>query len=240
VTNPLFDTLFRPTTLSASVASAAPVRQKGTHSRAGNAMSRTRAALMAGAARAVETSGTKITMAQVAAAAGVAKATLYNHFRTREAVLAALLLDQVDAVIDEQAGKPLGVALVDAATALSGHPVARGLAVVEPAVLASVGRIDDGADGWQHARAALAEALAAESRDGVDTVLRWLASYLLTPAAPETIARDVAVLLAGLPVLAGGAPVHPEPAPVHPEPAPVHPEPAPGRPDAAPPVAQPA
>jgi AcrR family transcriptional regulator len=200
VSDPLFDTLFRPTTSSPIAASAAPIRIKGTHSRAGNAMDRTRAALLSGAARAVAVSGTKITMAQVAAAAGVAKATLYNHFRTREAVLAALVVHQIDALIDEQAGKPLGAALVDAATAISAHPVRAGLADVEPAVLAALGRIDDGAEGWQHARVAMAAALAAEGRDGVDTVLRWLASYLLTPAGPESIARDVAVLLAGLPV----------------------------------------
>jgi AcrR family transcriptional regulator len=204
VSDPLYEALFRPTTVSAVsplVASAAPIRQKGTHTRAGNAMSRTRAALLAGAARALSVSGTKITMAQVAAAAGVAKATLYNHFRTREAVLAALVVHQVDEIIEAQAGKPLGTALVDAATAVAEHPVRRALARVEPGVLAAIGRIDDAAAGWQNARAAVGAALAAESRDGVDTVLRWLASYLLTEAAPESIARDVAVLLAGLPVL---------------------------------------
>lgn len=201
VSDPLYEALFRPTTVSSFVASAPPVRQKGTHTRAGNAMSRTRAALLAGAARAVTVSGTKITMAQVAAAAGVAKATLYNHFRTREAVLAALVLHQVDEIVGAQAGKPLGTALVDAATALSEHPVRRGLGHVEPAVLVALGRIDDAAAGWQHARAAVGAALAAEARGGVDTVLRWLASYLLTEASAESIARDVAVLLAGLPVL---------------------------------------
>ncbi|MFN2561195.1 MAG: TetR family transcriptional regulator [Jatrophihabitans sp.] len=205
MSDPLFDTLFRPTTSSPIAASAAPVRVKGVHSRGGNAMNRTRSALLGGAARAVATTGTKITMAQVAAAAGVAKATLYNHFRTREAVLAALVVQQVDALIDEQRGKPLGVALVDAATALSAHPVRAGLAEVEPAVLAAVGRIDDVAEGWQHARTALDTALAAESRDGTDTVLRWLASYLLSPGDPESIARDVAVLLAGLPVVDGSS-----------------------------------
>jgi AcrR family transcriptional regulator len=207
VSDPLFDTLFRPTTSSPIAASAAPVRAKGTHSRAGNAMNRTRAALLSGAARAVAATGTKITMAQVAAAGGVAKATLYNHFRTREAVLAALVVQQVDALIDEQAGKPLGVALVDTATAISAHPVRAGLADLDPAVLAAVGRIDESAEGWQHARAAVAAALAGESRDGADTVLRWLASYLLTPAGPESIARDVAVLLAGLPVVDATTPV---------------------------------
>ncbi|HVI35184.1 MAG TPA: TetR family transcriptional regulator [Gaiellales bacterium] len=200
MSNPLFDTLFRPTTASPLVASAAPVRQQGTHTRAGNAMNRTRAALLAGAARAVAVSGTKITMAQVAAAAGVAKATLYNHFRTREAVLAALVGHQVQAIIDEQTGKPLGSALVDAATAIGSHPVRRGLARVEPAVLAAIGRVDRRAAGWQQAYAAVDAALRADSRDGAETVLRWLASFLLTEAAPEAIARDVAVLLAGLPV----------------------------------------
>lgn len=210
MSDPLFDTLFRPTTVSPLVASAAPVRQQGMHTRAGNAMNRTRAALLAGAARAVTVSGSKITMAQVAAAAGVAKATLYNHFRTRDAVLAALVVHQVDEIIDAQAGKPLGTALVDAATAIARHPVRRGLAHVEPAVLAAVGRIDDAAPGWQHARAAVGAALAAESREGVDTVLRWLASFLLTEASRESIARDVAVLMTGLaendhPATAAGA-----------------------------------
>jgi AcrR family transcriptional regulator len=200
MSNPLFDTLFRPTTASPAIASAAPVRVTGTRTRAGNAMSRTRVALLSGAARAVEVSGTKITMAQVAAAAGVAKATLYNHFRTREAVLAALVVDQAGALVDEHAGKALETALLDAAAAISRHPVARGLARVEPATLAALGRIDTGAEGWQRARAAVAQALADASRGGTDTVLRWLASFLLSPADPATIAADVAVLIAGLPV----------------------------------------
>jgi AcrR family transcriptional regulator len=201
VSDPLFDTLFRPTTVSSLAASAAPVRQQGTHTRAGNAMNRTRGALLAGAARAVAATGSRITMAQVAAAAGVAKATLYNHFRTRDAVLAALVEHQVDEIIDAQAGKPLATALTDAATAIAEHPVRRGLAHVEPALLAAVGRIDDAAAGWQHARAAVGAALAAESRDGVDTVLRWLASFLLTEASANSIARDVEVLLGGLPMI---------------------------------------
>ncbi len=205
MSNPLFDTLFRPTTAApagrvANAVSAAPVRAKGTHTRAGNAMSRTRAALLSGAARAVETSGTKITMAQVATTAGVAKATLYNHFRTREAVLAGLLLTQVQAVADAQAGKPLETALVDAAATIARHPVRRGLARVEPATLAAIGCIDDSTEPWQYARAAVAALLRDAGRGGTDAVLRWLASYLITPATPAAIARDAAVLVAGLPL----------------------------------------
>lgn len=198
MSDPLFDTLFRPTALSPVVASAPPVRAKGVHTRAGNAMTRTRAALLTGAARAVEVSGTRITMAQVAAAAGVAKATLYNHFRTREAVLAALVAHQIEAIIDAQAGKPVAAALADAAVAIGSNPVRRGLARVEPAVLVALGRVDPSATGWQRARAAVEAALAGESRDGVDTVLRWLASFLITEGDRAAIARDVEVLIAGL------------------------------------------
>ena len=204
VTNPLIDTLFRPTTAAApAVASAPPQRITGTHTRAGNAMGRTRAALLDGAARTVEVSGTKIAMAQVAAAAGVAKATLYNHFRTREAVLAALVIDQVSHVVDSQHGKPLETALHDAALAISTNRVRRGLARVDPPALVELARVDQRAEGWQLARAGVAAALAAASRGGVDTVLRWLASYLLTPGASTAIAADVAALLDGLPMQSG-------------------------------------
>jgi len=203
--DPLFDTLFRPTTLTPSIASAAPVRATGTRSRAGNAMNRTRAALLQGARRAVEVSGTKITMAQVAAAAGVAKATLYNHFRTREAVLAALVVDEVERLVEAAAGRPLADALATTAQTLATHPVARALARLEPATLAAIGAIDPSADGWRLARTALADALAAEQRGGVDLVLRWLASYLLSPAAPAAIADDLAILLAALPDLPAAA-----------------------------------
>jgi AcrR family transcriptional regulator len=163
-------------------------------------MPRTRAALLSGAARAVEVSGTKITMAQVAAAGGVAKATLYNHFRTRDAVLAALVVAQVDALVEAHAGKPLEAALTDAATDICDHPVRRGLARVEPATLAALGRIDASAEGWAHARAGVADVLAQSGRSGADTVLRWLASFLVSPSGRTAIAADVAVLVAGLPL----------------------------------------
>ena len=207
--DPLFDTLFRPTTTAPSIASAAPVRDAGTRSRAGNAMVRTRAALLDGARRAVEVSGTKITMAQVAAAAGVAKATLYNHFRTRDAVLAALLEDEVSALVDRLAGRPLPDALAVAALGLSDHPLLRALGRLEPATLARIGAIDTHSDGWRLAYAGVARALAGAGRGGTDTVLRWLASFVLSPASPAAVADDLAIILSGLP----DAPPAPIPAP---------------------------
>jgi AcrR family transcriptional regulator len=203
--DPLFDTLFRPTTVASTVGSDAPVPTVGTHSRAGNAMNRSRAALLAGAARAVRVAGTKITMSQVAMDAGVAKATLYNHFRTRDAVLAALLEHEVKLLLDTAVHSSVERALTTAATELSSHPIVRALATVEPGTLAAIARVDASAAGWRNAREAVHTMLRQADLGGTDIVLRWLASSLLTPGSAEVIAEDVQILLAGLPVLAAVA-----------------------------------
>lgn len=204
--DPLFETLFRGSARPPAIASAPPVRQAGTRSRAGNAMSRTRAALLDGARRAVESSGTKITMAQVAASAGVAKATLYNHFRTREAVLAALVQDEVAALVEQFGDRPLADSLAGAATAICRHPLLRTLARRESDTLARIGTIDGASDGWRAARDAVSDALTRAGRGGADTVLRWLGSFVLTPATAAQIADDLAILVAGLPEVPAGRP----------------------------------
>jgi AcrR family transcriptional regulator len=197
--DPLFDTLFRSTVATPAIASAAPVLTPGTRSRAGNAMPRTRGAILDGARRAVEISGTKITMAQVAAAAGVAKATLYNHFRTREAVLAALLVEEVTTLADRCGELPLADALQLAAVSIGDHPLLRALARVEPATLAGLARVDAAADGWRLATEALDRTLRAHGRSGATFVLRWLASHMLTPSDAGAVAADVDVVLTALP-----------------------------------------
>ncbi len=203
--DPLIDALFRSPAAPACLASAAPVRAAGTRSRGGNAMSRTRAALLDGARRAVEASGTKITMAQVAAAAGVAKATLYNHFRTREAVLSALLLEEVRSLVDRHGSEPLATALAGAANDLSGHRLLRTLALVEPGTLVGLARIDPARPAWQLARSAVGDLLAGGGVSGVDLVLRWLASFVVNPARPESVRADAELLLASLPAATDGA-----------------------------------
>jgi AcrR family transcriptional regulator len=197
--DPLVDTLFRSTVVDHDLASALPVRAGGTRSRAGNAMSRTRAALIEGARRCVLADGTHLTMSQVAEAAGVAKATLYNHFRTRSAVLHAVLDDEVGRLVDAAATQPLPQALESTALAISEHPLLRSLATQQPGTLVALGRVDASAGGWRTARVAVVAALAAADRGGVDLVLRWLASHVVSPATRASIAADVEVLLAALP-----------------------------------------
>lgn len=180
-------------------ASALPVRAGGTRTRAGNAMARTRRALLSGAAAAVASHGTRVSMAQVAAASGVAKATLYNHLRTRDDVLAAVLSNEVQRVCDETRDLPLDAALSAAAAAISAHPIRRVLARAEPEVLARMARIDSTADGWQYVRAEVRGRLAAADRGGTDIVLRFLSSYLTSPGDPIGIRAEATALLEGLP-----------------------------------------
>ena len=90
---------------------------------AGNAMGRTRAGLLAGAARAFAEHGLRrSTMQSIAAAAGVAKATLYNHFRTKDEVAAALLAVELDRLGALAGGLPREQALAALSDELGAHP----------------------------------------------------------------------------------------------------------------------
>jgi hypothetical protein len=92
--------------------------------------------------------------------------------------------------------------LADAATVLGQHPLLRSLARLEPGVLAELARINPSAEGWRMAEDAVAAALARDSRTGTETVLRWLASFMISPGSPADAAAGAAALLDGLPVAA--------------------------------------
>lgn len=174
-------------------ASAAPVRERGVHSRAGNAMARTRAAVLDGASRAVEKHGArKATMADIASLAGIAKGTLYNHFRAKEAVYAAALDAGIRGLSAEccvAARDNLAEALALAAERISANPALRRVAADEPATLAALVTPGD-APVWVLARSAVRDVLiasgAATSTAGIDTVLRWLVSFIAAPSSDAT------------------------------------------------------
>jgi AcrR family transcriptional regulator len=165
-------------------------------------MARTRAAALDGAVRCVEKQGTrKATMADIAALGGIAKATLYNHFRTKDDVFAAVLEDQVIRLGDEcalAAREGLDAALLLAAERIALHPALRRIAAEEPVVLAAMASPWGGGP-WALARSAVAATLAAagcdSSKAATDLVLRWLASHLLDPGSPASRTTG-AVLLA--------------------------------------------
>jgi AcrR family transcriptional regulator len=151
-------------------------------------MERTRAAVLDGAVRAVEKHGARrATMADIATLAGIAKGTLYNHFRAKEAVYAAAVDGGVRTLAAEcalVAREDLADALALAADRLGSHPALRRIAGDEPPILAALTTIG-AAPPWDTARESVREVLRAANRDtssaSVDVVLRWLVSFIGSP-----------------------------------------------------------
>src|SRR4051794_999094 len=154
--------------------SAAPIRERGVHSRAGNAMQRTRAAVLDGAVRAVEKHGAKrATMSDIATLAGIAKGTLYNHFRTKDAVYAAAIDAGIRSLTEEcatVADDDLADALALAAERLGSHPALRRVAADEPATHAAVLCPSEG-PAWSRARESVRFVLDAAARDTSDAAV---------------------------------------------------------------------
>ncbi|HVF20693.1 MAG TPA: TetR/AcrR family transcriptional regulator [Mycobacteriales bacterium] len=198
------------------VDTARPASTSGSRTRAGNGMSRARAGILSGAASCVARYGTrKTTMGDIAREGGVAKATLYNHFRAKDEVLAALLAAQVDDLVsrlEEVGGQPgtpasLAASLTTAASFVSEHPVLRHLAVAEPALVATMITPGDG-ELWQHARSVARERISLAQAAGalharhdtealVSAALRWVVSHALWPAPSADIAEAAHRLVTG-------------------------------------------
>jgi len=163
-----------------------PVRSA--RSRAGNAMDRGRgAALRAARTVLAERGVSRLTMSLVATRAGLAKATMYNHFRDRHDLLDALLAEEIataGAAATSLATGDLATALAWAATTMADHPAVGGLRRVEPARLVVLVGPGDGPH-WAAARAQCSGVLRAAGRGGtpqdVALVLRWVTSHALSP-----------------------------------------------------------
>ena len=165
-------------------------------------MGRTRGALLGATAECVARYGIrKTTMVDVASKSGVAKATLYNHFRTKDDVLAAVVeqhvADLVGACVTTASSGGLVEALVHTATVLAEHPALRKAADGEQQLLAPLMTPSAGR-GWQLAREGVAAVLTAGGSPSdpadVETVLRWCVSQVLWPL-PRDDARPVAQAL---------------------------------------------
>jgi AcrR family transcriptional regulator len=181
-------------------------------------MGRTRSALLQATADCVARYGIrKTTMVDVASKSGVAKATLYNHFRTKDDVLAAMVeqhvADLVGACVATAAAEGLASALTRAAEALATSPPLRKAAAGEQALLAPLATPSDGR-GWQLARDGVAAVLTAGRAPSgaveVEVVLRWCASQLLWPLQDGTARPAADAVVRGLGGAApGGQPTAP-------------------------------
>jgi AcrR family transcriptional regulator len=178
-------------------------------------MARTRAALLEAAGDCLARYGIrKTTMVDVAARSKVAKATLYNHFRTKDDLLVAYVEDRVNhltrTAVATAAASGLPAALTEAAALLAADPVLRRAATEEPALLAPLAS-PSSSRGWQLARTGVCDLLVAGHAPAgqveVDLVLRWLAGQLLWPADEDA---SVGVLVRGL-TAQGASAAAPEP-----------------------------
>ncbi|NUS73611.1 MAG: TetR/AcrR family transcriptional regulator [Corynebacteriales bacterium] len=171
----------------------------GTRVRAGNAMSGTRQRVLQAASVLIAARGVRrMAMAELAREAGVAKGTLYNHFRTKEEVLNALVVAAIGEIADACATLPLEAALDNASMVLSTHPLLRQLREHEPEQLGALAQAQTNAAGWRAAHEAVRKALlrAGKDADHAELVLRHLASFLIHPSvSPSTSNAALAALL---------------------------------------------
>jgi AcrR family transcriptional regulator len=164
----------------------------GTRVRAGNAMGRTRVALLDAALVAVEKYGARhATMGDIATLANVAKGTLYNHFRSKDEVYAEAARAAVTSLGERAAvvaaADGLGAALSIAAEAVATSPVLARLRADEPGVLGAL--MNDAAG--DTVRSAVAGVLLSGGVDGdvpaVEIVVRWIAGYVAGSADLATL-----------------------------------------------------
>ena len=170
-------------------------------------MGRTRTAALDGARRVLAEHGLrKATMGDVAVRGGLAKATLYNHVRTKDDLVAGLVADDVaelGADCRDLAADDLAVALTRAADGVAAHPALVGLRTVEPAALLPAAAPGPGA-GWDVVRAQVALVLDAAGRsqaaEHVDLVCRWLGSHVVQPGTQDSRAAQARAVAAAVPV----------------------------------------
>src|SRR3954469_1953906 len=150
-------------------------------------------------------------MQAIAAAAGVAKATLYNHFRTKDEVARELLATEMDRLAPLGAPPPRApgpapllppLPLAEALAALSdecaGNPVLRRLTQTEPELIAVLFTTER----WPELTARVAAALGVDD-EGAELAARWLLGVALQPGRSglrHRAAARLAVVLADPPV----------------------------------------
>lgn len=152
-------------------------------------MDRAQTAIVAGVGRCLVDHGARrSTMIDIAAAAGIAKGTLYNHVRTKSEAFALYADAEIARLLDLIAAEGLEAA----ATAVGEHPVVARMRSHEPAALAAV-LLSAPADA---ARGRVLEALDDLVGSSLAPVaLRWLLSLLVVPGTPQSRAAEAAALV---------------------------------------------
>ena len=170
-------------------------------------MGRARAGILVGARSTIIHGGVRrMTMTAVAERGGVAKATVYNHFRSRGELLDGLLADELTQLLQvaDEAGSSISAQLTAVASSIARNPMLDAIRQHEPEVLAGLTGFaaDDVAQRWLDVMATIRARLAAQGAHSddiaVDFILRWLLSVVLAPAAPERLAVEASLVTAAV------------------------------------------
>jgi len=147
---------------------------------------RTRTAILEGTKSLISVGGLhKATMIDIADTAQVSRATLYNHFRDKDAVLRALLESEVDELFHQ------AHSLEAIAWRISSDPALATLRRTDPAALAQM--LSSAQDElWPRIRAGLESVL--PSVPARELALRWLIGQCLHPLSKEEISSQAALL----------------------------------------------
>jgi len=162
-------------------------------------MSRARAGILAGARATIIQGGVRrMTMSAVAERGGVAKATVYNHFRSRGELLDGLLADELTLLLKvaDDAGESTADQLTAVAGSMARNRLLDAIRQHEPEVLAGLAGHPTGR--WEGVVVTVQARLAAQGARSddvaVDLVIRWLLSVVLAPATNERLAPQASLL----------------------------------------------
>ena len=169
-------------------------------------MERTRIGIIAGARAGIIRDGVRgLSMASVAELGGVAKATVYNHVRSKPDLLALVARDLVDRIDTAALAAPsLVTSLAAAARAAAADDVVRAVADDEPAVVGRLLRVlhDPVFDDARRQITALLDRHGVDVGAGgvnVDLVLRWVLSTAAAPGSEQSRTAQAALLADALP-----------------------------------------
>lgn len=158
-----------------------------------NAHRRTEAAILEGTKTLIARSGISgLSMIEIADASEVSRATLYNHYRDKDAVLAALVASEVQRLTElaTTAGTPAD-ALESLSISISSDPALAAMRIHDADVLVAAMTNATSEHFLTIARVIYG---ATQSKPGTGIAMRWLLGQVMQPLTPEQSREQAAQL----------------------------------------------
>jgi len=132
-------------------------------------------------------------MIEIADRSEVARATLYNHFRDKDELVAALIEDEIERIRNLIASAPdRREVLFLVANEISQNAALRKVLALEPHLIAKLAQISE-APSWNQVRNILTTSLRTSSV-GAEIALRWCISQFFTPIANGDLESSIAAV----------------------------------------------